>query len=99
MTKMPWQLFRTRRPTTPEHWDDLWERLLDAEGAPEPGRSDCCVARPAFRVILPATAARAQPTDLLFCGHHYRGARDTLHHLDATVLECGSRVLEDAAAG
>ena len=32
----------------------------------------CCPARPVVMVILPATATRPFPADLLLCGHHFR---------------------------
>ena len=40
---------------------------------------------PVVRVVMPPTAARPQPTDLLLCGHHYRVSRQKLAALNATV--------------
>ena len=32
----------------------------------------CCPSRPMVRVIMPRTAERANPGELLLCGHHFR---------------------------
>jgi hypothetical protein len=37
------------------------------------------------RVVMPPTATRLQPTDLLLCGHHYRVCRQRLAALNATA--------------
>jgi len=49
------------------------------------GSACCCPARPAVRVVMPATAARPHPTELLLCGHHYRVSRHALAEAGATV--------------
>jgi hypothetical protein len=36
------------------------------------GRACCCAAKPAVLVIMPPTAGRPQPTELLLCWEHYR---------------------------
>lgn len=41
-------------------------------------RACCCSARPAVTVIMPPTAIRPHPTDLLLCGHHFRVSRVAL---------------------
>jgi hypothetical protein len=55
------------------------------------GRACCCPARPAVLVIMPPTAGRPQPTELLLCWEHYRAsqrspaaARSTAHLSDST---------------
>jgi len=48
-----------------------------AERVPEPApefRACCCPGRPVVRVIMPASATRPHPVDLLLCGHHYRAS-------------------------
>ena len=45
----------------------------------------CCPAMPVVRVVMPPTAARPHPTDLLLCSHHYRVSRQRLAALNATV--------------
>jgi hypothetical protein len=49
------------------------------------GPACCCPAMPVVRVVVPPTAARPHPTDLLLCGHHYRVSRQKLAVLNATV--------------
>jgi len=49
------------------------------------GPACCCPAMPVVRVVMPPTAARPHPTDLLLCGHHYRVSRQKLAALNATV--------------
>jgi len=51
------------------------------------GRACCCGAQPAVIAIIPASGARLAPTDLLMCGHHYRGSRDALVTRGATLLD------------
>jgi NAD/NADP transhydrogenase alpha subunit len=46
-----------------------------------------CPANPVVQVIMPATAARPHPTELLLCGHHYRVSRQALAAANATVTE------------
>ena len=48
-------------------------------------RADCCSARATYRVVLPATATRPRPAELLLCGHHLRLSRTTLDAQHATV--------------
>ena len=50
-------------------------------------RSCCCSAPPRFRVVVPAGADRARPTDLLLCGHHYRASKDALERLHVAVFD------------
>jgi len=49
------------------------------------GRACCCPARPAVRAVMPAVAARPNPTELLLCGHHYRVSHRVLAEAGATV--------------
>jgi hypothetical protein len=39
------------------------------------------------RVIMPATADRTHPVELLLCGHHFRTSRQTLAAAGATVRD------------
>jgi hypothetical protein len=48
-----------------------WHALRMADRA-------CCPARPAVIAVMPSTASRPHPTDLLLCGHHYRVSRQAL---------------------
>ena len=52
-------------------------------------RACCCPSKPVVRVVLPATAQRDHPVDLLFCAHHYRVsgvqlARNGAHVFDSS---------------
>jgi hypothetical protein len=68
--------------------DRLWSELLDDGAVPiTDRRADCCVARPAFRVVLPASSATAQAGELLLCGHHYRRSAELLEAKDAVVYD------------
>jgi hypothetical protein len=59
-------------------------------------RADCCPAPAAIRVIMPPTATRPHPADLLLCHHHYReseavfrAAGASAYDSDGIVLMCG----------
>jgi hypothetical protein len=47
--------------------------------------ADCCPAKAAVRVTIPATTARPHQTDLLLCGHHFRASRAVLSDARAVV--------------
>ena len=56
--------------------------------APRVGeRACCCPARPLVRVMMPATTTRADPVDLLLCGHHYRASQAALHAAGAAAYD------------
>jgi hypothetical protein len=64
-----------------------------AHGGPVSGPSDracCCVATAVVRVVMPPAPGRPQETELLLCGHHYRGSR--------LALSAASARVEDLAA-
>jgi hypothetical protein len=50
-------------------------------------RACCCPARPAVRVVMPASPARAHETELLLCGHHFRASREALSAAGAAVYD------------
>ena len=50
-------------------------------------RACCCPARPVVRVMMPATACRPDPVDLLLCGHHYRASQAALQAAGAAVYD------------
>jgi hypothetical protein len=78
---------------------------LHSEGSPQPlaaqaidwrkarlaERACCCPAKPAVIAVMPATASRPHPTDLLLCGHHYRASRHALDLARARVLDLDGR--------
>ncbi len=47
----------------------------------------CCPAKPAVVVIMPASAGRPLPVDLLLCGHHYRASEQALAAAGAEVFD------------
>ena len=60
----------------------------------------CCPARPVVMVILPATATRPFPEDLLLCGHHFRVNEGALRAAGAVAYDAtGAPVTGDPAAG
>jgi hypothetical protein len=50
-------------------------------------RACCCPARPVVTVVMPPTARRPYPVDLLLCGHHFRVSRPALQAAGATVYD------------
>lgn len=65
-------------------WDE-W--LLDARVPTGAHQADCCVAKAAYRIVLPACESRLRPTELLLCGHHFRASRDGLRRAKATAFD------------
>lgn len=61
-------------------------------------RACCCPAKPAVMALMPTDAHRARHTDLLFCAHHYRAARNGLATAGATVVDDVGRVLDTTDA-
>ncbi len=68
----------------------------------DPGRPEyracCCPGRPVVRMVMPASASRPAPADLLLCGHHYRMHQAALAVAGATVQELPGRAADVAAA-
>jgi hypothetical protein len=50
-------------------------------------RACCCPARPAVTVVMPPTAGRPHPVDLLLCGHHFRVGQASLQAAGAVVYD------------
>ena len=69
-------------PETPVDDPGSWAALLGLAG-----RACCCAAKPLVAVVMPPTASRPQPVDLLLCGHHYRVCRAALTAAGATVYD------------
>jgi hypothetical protein len=79
--------------------------VLHSEGGPQPpgahaidwhsarlaARACCCSAKPAVIAVMPASASRPHPTDLLLCAHHYRASRHALDLAGARVLDLDGR--------
>ena len=73
---------------------------LDGLGRPVPlsSRACCCPATPVVTVIMPPSAARPHPVDLLLCGHHYRASQAALHAAGATVYDSdGMLIMADTS--
>lgn len=69
---------------------------IDWRGLRRAGRACCCSAKPLVIAVMPPTANRPHPTELLLCGHHYRASRDALDRAGARVLDvAGSPVAGD----
>lgn len=63
------------------------ELLLDARMPIDVQQADCCVAKAAYRILLPAAGTQARPAELLFCGHHFRASREGLRRSGATAFD------------
>jgi hypothetical protein len=61
-------------------------------------RSCCCPATPAVMVVLPATATRPVPVDLLLCGHHYREHEAALRAEGAAVYDVNGALIGSGPA-
>ncbi len=61
-------------------------------------RGCCCPARPMVTVIMPPTASRPYPMDLLLCGHHYRVSQAALRAAGATAYDQASAAITDGAS-
>ena len=60
------------------------ERAVPLEVA---ARACCCPARPVVTVVMPPTASRPHPVDLLLCGHHFRVSQAALQAAGAAVYD------------
>jgi len=58
-------------------------------------RACCCPAGPVVAAVMPPTAARSHPVDLLLCGHHYRASRGALAAAGAIVLDQTGAIVEN----
>ena len=50
-------------------------------------RACCCPARPMVTVVMPPTASRPHPVDLLLCSHHFRISQAALQAAGAAVYD------------
>lgn len=58
-------------------------------------RACCCPAPPIVVAVMPPSTGRPFPTDLLFCGHHYRASRRSLAAVGAVILDMNGRPFSD----
>jgi hypothetical protein len=61
-------------------------------------RACCCSARPVVVAVIPRTAARDHPTELMLCAHHYRASRKALAASGATVFDWNGEPVMPATA-
>ena len=61
-------------------------------------RACCCPARPMITVMMPPTASRPYPIDLLLCGHHYRVSQAALRAAGATAYDQAGAAITDGAS-
>ncbi len=61
-------------------------------------RACCCPARPMVTVMMPPTANRPYPIDLLLCGHHYRVSQATLWAAGATAFDQAGAAITGGAS-
>ena len=69
-------------------------QLIDWHALRMADRACCCPARPAVIAVMPSTASRPHPTDLLLCGHHYRVSRQALAAAGAAVFSPDGRPVD-----
>ncbi len=67
--------------------DELVAELERAAPLGPAARACCCPARPVVTVVMPPTARRPRPVDLLLCGHHFRVSQDSLKAAGAAVYD------------
>ena len=72
---------------------------LPGRAIPLASRACCCPATPAFTAVMPPTATRRHPVDLLLCGHHYRASRAALRAAGATVYDRSGALIMPADGG
>jgi hypothetical protein len=70
---------------------DAADRQAPLESA---DRACCCLARPVVLVVMPPTAKRPHPVDLLLCGHHYRASADALNAAGAVIYDSRTALAE-----
>jgi hypothetical protein len=56
-------------------------------------RACCCPARPVVTVVMPPTASRPHPVELLLCGHHFRVSQASLQAAGADVYDKAGRLI------
>ena len=67
--------------------DELIAELERAAPLVVAARACCCPARPAVTVVMPPTASRPHPVDLLLCGHHFRVSQAGLKAAGAAAYD------------
>lgn len=97
MTNFPWHPSQGPHPYFVEQW--LAEvTAAHFANAPEPShtetRADCCIARAAYRVVLPVTQTRSQVSELMLCRHHLRESLGTLTDRHAVVFDLEGFLLD-----
>jgi hypothetical protein len=50
-------------------------------------RACCCPARPVVTVVMPPTASRPHPVELLLCGHHFGASQASLRAAGAAAYD------------
>jgi hypothetical protein len=77
----------TNAPATAHDVEPIDDTLQQAEPTWLLEIACCCPSRPAVRVVLPASADRPRPAELLLCGHHFRASSDALLEARAAVYD------------
>jgi hypothetical protein len=67
--------------------EQLFAELERAVPLDVTARACCCPARPVVTVVMPPTASRPHPVDLLLCGHHFRVSQASLQAAGADVYD------------
>ena len=72
----------------------MTDHELRGRPIPVASRACCCPATPVVTVVMPPTAVRRHPADLLLCGHPYRAGQAALRPAGAAVYDrSGTQVM------
>jgi hypothetical protein len=69
--------------------------LVNWRAVRKAGRACCCTARPMVVALMPPVPGRPHRTELLLCGHHFRGSKPALAAADAVVVDMNGVPLGD----
>ena len=88
MTRKPWPQRSRRIVDEDVDSDSPIDELLPAPVTMiTTMQADCCIAKAAYLVVLPASAERSHPAELLLCGHHFRAGRQGLQRSNAIAFD------------
>ncbi|MFI0447492.1 hypothetical protein [Actinomadura sp. 6N118] len=88
------KLFRTFTPHSHEQIDTsvpTYLEILWSAAIAKAEHSCCCLARPVVAAVL--SPAKGEPTELLFCRHHFIASRLALKAAHATVYDAQGRLV------
>ena len=91
----PWRRHRGRDDADDTDYDRPHDEHTESSvSGIDVAQADCCIAKAAYRVVLPATPTRSRPAELLLCGHHFRASQSTLRHANASAFDGREQLCE-----